>query len=30
MPEFEKRAAEGDAGMKALVEECQARGFGVR
>lgn len=28
MAEFEKRAAEGDEGMKTLVEECRSRGFG--
>lgn len=29
MPEFERRAAEGNEGMQALVEECKARGLGL-
>lgn len=29
MPEFERRAAEGDEGMKTLVEECRSRRLGV-
>lgn len=29
MPEFRKRAEEGNEDMKSLVDECQARGLGM-